>query len=228
MPAAGPMDLNEAGRPQWRELLPLFGVALLGILVAALGGIVFLLSLADDAHEVGGWNLLGCAVGLSLIYGGGSWFWSLRAALVGSVTGYQRRVEDWHYAMLAKYENGDGNIVAQQISEWAYNPMDMRSLLVAYAAILASEPSRLTVDALCQHGLWIRVEHRDMKILTFTQDSAAAFLNMLGEARIIAGRGPRQAGQLLLDKPQDQVQRLVKMAARNPAVMATMETLESE
>lgn len=226
MPAAGPMDLNEAGRPQWRELLPLFGTALLGIVVAALGGVVFIPSLPGKYEEWGGWNVLGACTGLALMYGGGSWFWSLRAALVGSVTGYQRRVEDWHNAMLDKYLDGDGQIVAQQISEWAYNPLDLRSLLVAYAAILASEPSRLTVDQLCQHGLWIRIEHRDMKVLTFTQDSAAEFLNMLADAKIIAGRGPRQAGQLLLDQPHDQVQRLIKLAGRNPAIMATMETLE--
>lgn len=225
-PASGPMDLNEAGRPQWRELLPLFGVALLGIFVAALGGVLLILSMPGPYQQIGGWGALGICTGLALVYGGGSWFWGLRAALVGGVRGYQRRVDEWHYAMLTKYEDGDGRVVAQQVSEWEYNPIDPRSLLLAYAAILVGQPSRLTVDQLQSQGLWVRVAHRDMKVMTFTQDSAALFLNLLAEAKVIAGRGPRQSGQLLLDQPSDQLGRLLKIAGRDPSVLAAMESLE--
>jgi hypothetical protein len=227
-PASGPMDLNEAGRPQWRELLPLFGVALLGVVVAALGGILFIVSLPRPYGEWSGWNSLGVIVGGTLIYGGASWFWSLRSVLTSGVTRYYARVDDWHYAMLEQFTAGDGRVVAQQVSEWEYNPLDLRSMLLAYAALLVSQPSRLTVDQLQQHGLWVRVEHRDMKVMTFTQDSAAAFLNLLAQAKIITGRGPRQAGQLLVAHPQQQLGSLLRILAKDPSVMATMHTLEAE
>ncbi len=226
MPAAGPMDLNEAGRPQWRELAPLFGLGFIGILIAGIGGVIMMLSRPSSVDSMGVWNVLGMSIGGAFAWGGYSMYKSLHGNITHGIRRYYDRVDAWNDAQLNKFIDGDGNVIAQQISEWAYNPLDLRSLLVAYAAILASNPNRLTVDQLCQQGLWIRIEHRDMKVLTFTQDSAAEFLNMLADAKIIAGRGPRQAGQLLLDQPADQVQRLIKLAGRNPAIMATMETLE--
>jgi hypothetical protein len=228
MPAAGPMDLNEAGRPQWRELLPLFGVALLGIVVAGLGGIILLLSLPRTGDDLGGWNALGIAVGSAFVYGGGSWFMSLRATLVSGVRGYQTRVDDWHYAMLAKYEASDGQIVAQRIDEWAYNPVDLRSHLMAFAAILLEQPRALTIDGLQRDGLWISSDTRQYRVMEFTQDSAAQFLSLLAEAKVITGRSPRQAGQVLVSQPRDQLARLIKLAARDPQVLASMAAQESE
>lgn len=223
-PAPGPMDLNEAGRPQWRELLPLFGIVLLGVLVAGVGGVIAMAAWPQTEYDANGWRWLGVGTGAAFAWGGGSVAWSLRAALVRSIARYQSRVDEWHYAMLDKYEQGDGKIVAQQVKEWEYNPLDLRSLLLAYTAILVSQPSKLTVEELERNGLWLRLDTRQIKVLDFTQDSAAQFLNLLAEGKVIEGRGPRQAGRVLVDQPASQAKRLLKLALRDPRTLAMLDT----
>jgi hypothetical protein len=220
------MDINEAGKPQWRELLPLFLTALLGVVVAALGGAFVVGSWPANEYEASGWRWLGVGTGLTLLWAGGSWFWAMRATLIRGVVRYQDRVDEWHWAMLEKYQDGDGRVIAQQVSEWAYNPLDLRSVLLAYAVVLVERPAALTIDSLQRDGLWIQTGHRMAKMMTFSQDSAALFLDLLAEARVIEGRGPRRAGRVLVEQPRDQLARLITLAARDPKVQAAMAASE--
>jgi hypothetical protein len=224
-PAPGRMDYN-AGKPVWRELLPLFGVVLVALAVAAAGVTGLIAAWPRDSYEASAWHWLGMATGAAFAWGGGTVAWSLRATLVRSYTSWQDRLADWHEAELEKYREGDGRLVAQQVSEWAYNPLDLRSLLLGYVAVLATNPAKLTIDALQKNGLWMKIEHRDMKVLTFTQDGAEQFLALLARARVIEGRGPRQSGRVLIDEPRDQVLRLLKMAAASPEVQAALAARE--
>lgn len=225
-PAPGRMDYN-AGKPEWRELLPLFGVALLGVVVATVGGALLIWAWPRSEYDASGWNWLGLAAGGALVWAGASWFRSLRATLVRSYTSWHDRIDDWHEAELQKYKDGDGRLVAQQISEWAYNPLDLRSLLLGYIAVLATNPAKLTIEELYKNGLWLSVDHRMVKVLTFTQDSAEQFLNLMAEAKVIEGRGPRVAGRVMIAQPRDQVLRLLKTAARAPEVQAALAAQET-
>src|SRR5687767_12790897 len=94
-PAHGPMDIN-AGKPEWRELLPLFGIVLLALLVAALGAAGLVAAWPRTEYEVSGWRWLGAITGAAFAWGGGTVAWSLRAAIVRSVTSWQDRLGDWH------------------------------------------------------------------------------------------------------------------------------------
>lgn len=224
-PAYGPIDIN-AGKPDWRELLPLFLVALLGLGVAVIGGGLLVLCWPRNEYDASGWTWLGVLTGFALIWAGFQWFWALRTTLTRSFTSWQDRIADWHHAQVTKYKEGDGKIIAQQVSEWAYNPLDLRSLLLGYVAVMATNPAKLTIDELQRNGLWLSVDHRMVKVLTFTQDSAGQFLDLMAEAKVIEGRGPRVAGRVLIAQPREQVLRLLKTAARAPEVQAALAAQE--
>lgn len=224
-PAQGPMDLNQ-GKPDWRELLPLMGLALLGVIIAWMGATIFMWNLPTTPDQMTRWQLISVVGGGLCTWAGVKWFLGLGGEITAGVSDFRQRRRDWHDAQLDKFIGSDGQVIAQQISEWSYNPLDLRSLLLAYAAILFAQPRQLTIDQLCSQGLWLRIEHHDMKILDFTQDSAAQFLDLMAEARVIQGRKPRVAGSIMIDQPKEQIGRLLKLASRDPSVLATMQTLE--
>ena len=224
-PAPGPMDLNSS-RPDWRELLPLFLVSLLGVIVFTFGALLVVLFFPTDESDMAAWRVVVVLAGGGFAYGGYAWFRPLSSTVGRSEARHYARIDEWHAAQLEKYVEGDGQLVAQQVSEWAYNPLDLRSLLLGYVAVMATNPAKLTIEELTRNGLWLTIDHRMVKVLTFTQDSAAQFLDLMAEAKVIEGRGPRVAGRVLIAQPREQVLRLLKTAARAPEVQAALAAQE--
>lgn len=220
-PAGAPVDLNSAGKPDWRELGPLFGLILIAVLPTAAGGAMVVANW--PSAEMGGWRALWLALGATLAFVGGSFVWTLRGAVLRGIKSYYQRVEDWHYATLDKFEQGDGMITAQQVSEWRYNPADMRMIGAAFFWLLVEQPRSLSIESLTRAPLMLRAGHRLVKIMDMSQDDAADFLNLCAAAGLIAGRGPRKAGSIVLSDTPTLAKRLALEAAKNPQLVSMPE-----
>lgn len=217
-PATAPIDLNSAGKPDWRELGPLFGIILIAILPTAAGGAMVVANWPRETLT--GWQALWLAMGGTLAFVGGSFVWTLRTTVLAGIKGYYARVSDWHYATLEKYEQGDGLIQATQISEWTYSEADMRHVALLAMWLIVAQPKSLSIEKLTRGPLLLNLDHRAFKLMDFSQDGATSFLNMLSNAGIIQGRGPRQAGTVTMMDPRTAALRLLREAAKNPATLA--------
>ncbi len=224
-PAAAPVDLN-AGKPTFGELAPLFGLALLALLPVALGGALLNWSFPREGRELGGWQTLGLLLGGLLIFAGGSFFRSLSGTVPAAVRDYYARINDWHYAQLAKYEAGDGQITAVQVSEWEYSPVDPRKVAFALLAVYLSQPRSLSIETLTKNGLWLRVGQRSFPLIKFTQDGASAFLNLLASSGGIAGRGPRAAGEITFHDFRSVAMLALRKTLDDPRAAAAVEAQE--
>ena len=139
-PANAPMDLNSAGRPDWRELAPTI-VLTLALLIPAAGGGALIVG--NWPHEgSSGWSALWLSLGIALTVGSGRFFWTLSHELMRSVKAYNDRVEMWHDAVLDKYIAGNGEVVAHQVSEWSYTETDMRHILTLVAWLIVQRTTR--------------------------------------------------------------------------------------
>lgn len=216
-PANAPVDLNTAGKPDWRELAPLFGLIMLSLLPAGAGGAMVVANWPREGMS--GWATLWLGMGAALLFGGGSFFWTLRGSVLSGVRGYYARVNDWHNAVLDKYIEGDGMVTAQQISEWSYSDVDMRHVALAALWLIIAQPKSLSIEKLTKGPILLSVDHRAFKLMDMTQDGAASFLNMLARAGIIQGRGPRTAGSINILDPRTAALKLLKEASRNPAMI---------
>lgn len=220
-PAQSPVDLNTAGKPDWRELGPLFGLILLAVLPTAGGGAMVVANL--PRADMGAWQALWLALGATLAFVGGSFVWTLRGTVLSGVKGYYRRVNEWHDAVLDKYIEGDGMVTAQQVNEWVYSSNDMRSIGAFFFWLLVTQPRSLSIEYLTRGPLMLDIGHRSIKMLDMTQDGAADALNLLAAAGLIAGRGPRKAGSIVLSDTPTLARRLASEAAKNPALVAMPE-----
>jgi hypothetical protein len=69
-PANAPVDLNSAGKPDWRELAPLFGLIMLSLLPAGAGGAMCVANWPRAGMS--GWQTLWLGMGGAFLFGGGS------------------------------------------------------------------------------------------------------------------------------------------------------------
>lgn len=224
-PAAAPVDYN-ATRPTFGELAPLFGLALLALLPIAVGGALLNWSFPRADRDLGGWQVLGLLLGGLLVFAGGSFFRALSSTVPAAVRSYYARINDWHYAQLEKYEQGDGQITAVQVSEWEYSSVDPRKVAFALLAVYLSQPRSLSIEALTRHGLWLRVGQKSFPLIKFTQDGAGAFLNLLAASGGIAGRGPRTAGEITIGDFRSVALTALRKTLEDPRALAAVETQE--
>jgi hypothetical protein len=217
-----PIDLSSAGKPDWRELAPLFGLIMLSLLPAGAGGAMVVANWPREG--AGGWQALWLGLGAAFMFGGGSFFWTLRTSVLSGIKGYYARVNDWHDATLNKYIDGDGMITAQQVSEWMYTEADMRHVALTFMYLLINQPKSLSIEKLTRGPLLLNLDHRAYKLMDMSQDGAASWLNMLARAGIVQGRGPRAAGMVAIIDPRLAAIKLLKEAARNPATLGFEET----
>jgi hypothetical protein len=220
-PASAPVDYN-ATKPTFGELAPLFGLSLITLAPVGLGGAIVLWSLPKDG-ALGGWGALGIIVGALLALGGLRFFWPLSASVPRAIARYYERLDEWHEVQLTKFEQSDGQIVAQQVSEWRYNPADMRTIGALFFWLLVEQPRSPTIESLTRGPLMLNLGHRSVKIMDMSQDDAADALNLLAAAGLIAGRGPRKAGMLALQDTPALARRLALEAAKNPQLVAMPE-----
>lgn len=215
-PASGPMDLS-AGKPDWRELAPLFGLILLSLLPVGIGGAVVISCWPQYQGDMNGWRALGIGTGSLLAFGGGSFFWTLRKAVLHGINRYYNRVDDWHYAQLDKYES-NGQIVAHQVSEWTLVTTDARHvlLLLLYVYLSGKAPS---INTLSEGPLLVKSGHRAFSLGKVSQDSAAAFCDLLARSTVVTGRAERVAGRLAPMDFRQAVGRVLSELARDPRVM---------
>lgn len=223
-PAGAPMDLN-TGKPDWRDLGPLMGLVFLLVLPTLIGGAMVVASWPESGARVTGWRSLWLGGGIVLIAVFGSFIIMMRRAIIREITSYQQRKDDWHYATLEKYEQGDGMITAHQMSEWSYTEHDMRHVALAALWLIIAQPKSLSIDKLTRGPLLLTVDHRAFKMLDMTQDGAASFLNMLDRAGVITGRGPRVAGAINILDPRQAALKLLKEAAKNPQALGAEEVV---
>ncbi len=215
-PASGPMDLS-AGKPDWRELAPLFGLILLSLLPVGLGGALTLACWPEYQNEMNGWRTLGISTGGLLAFGGGSFFWTLRKAVLQGIARYYARVDDWHYAQLDKYEQ-NGQIVAHQVAEWQLITTDARHvlLLLLYVYLSGKAPS---INSLTEGPLLVKAAHRSFSLGKISQDSAASFCDLLARSTVVTGRAERVAGRLAPLDFRQACQRVLTELSRDPRVM---------
>lgn len=227
-PAAAPVDYN-ATRPTFRELAPLFGLALITLLPVGLGGAITLWSLPKAGAELGGWGMLGLFVGGLMVLGGLRFFWPLSMVVPRAVASYYARIDEWHAAQLDKYMESDGQIQAVQVSEWEYNPLDVRKVAFALMAAYLDGSRTLSIDRLMKQGLWVRAGNKSIPLMRFTQDGAAAFLNLLAASGGITGRGPRSAGEITFGENMRTVaMRALAKALEDPRALASVEVQEAQ
>lgn len=221
-PSSAPVDLNSAGRPDWRELGPLFGLILVAVIPTGIGGA---LAVANWPRYGGmtGWQALWLSMGGVLAFVGGSFILTLRGAVLTGVKNYYARVQDWHYATLTKYEEGDGLITAQQISEWTYAENDMRHVALAVLWLVLAQPKSLSIEKLTKGPMLMNVDHRAFKLMDMTYDGATGFLNLLTRAGVINGRGPRTAGTINIMDSRTAALKILAEASRNPAMIGSEE-----
>ena len=224
-PSAAPVDLN-AGKPTFGELAPLFGLALLALLPIAIGGALLNWAWPRTGQELGGWQVLGMLLGGLLVFAGGSFFRSLSGTVPTAVRDYYARINDWHYAQLEKYQEGDGQITAVQVSEWEYSPIDPRKVAFALLAVYLGNPRSLSIETLTRQGLWVRIGQRSIPLIKFTQDGASAFLNLLAASGGITGRGPRTAGEITFHDFRSIALKALQTTLQDPRALASVETQE--
>jgi len=227
-PAAAPVDYN-ATRPTFRELAPLFALALITLVPVGLGGAIILWSLPTYEVELSGWNMLGLLVGGLLALGGIRFFWPLSVTVPRAVASYYHRIDEWHAAQLDKYVESDGQVQAIQVSEWEYNPLDVRKVVFALMAAYLDGARTLSIERLMKQGLWVRAGNKSVPLMRFTQDGAAAFLNLLAASGGIAGRGPRSAGEITFgDNMRTVAMRALAKALEDPRALASVEVQEAQ
>lgn len=215
-PAASPIDLN-AGRPDWRELGPLFGLTLAALLPVLAGGVI-VVAAWPEAGRLSGWSLLFVGFGGLLAFAGISWFWSLRSAVLAGVTRYQARIDDWHYATLERYQDSDGQITATQVDERYWYPTRVPDMLLLFLYVWMSGKTP-TVRALCDGPLMLSAGPRSFVVGRMTQDGAEAALQLMARAGLIIDRQPRHAGKLALLDPRKAALALLTELARDPRVL---------
>lgn len=217
-PAHGPLDYN-ALRPSFGQLAPLFGLTLLALLPIALGGLLIYWSWPSE-QEVGGLRVLGLALGALLALAGVRFFWPLSTTIPDAIQQWYAMVYAWHGAELTKYEQGDGQVVAHQVSEWTYSDADIRSILLTIGWLIVEQPKNLSIEKMTRGPLMVSVGHRAYKVLDMTQDGAASWLNMLDRAGIMQGRAPRKAGTVVAMDSRQLALKLLTEAAKNPTMIA--------
>lgn len=219
-PATAPMDLN-SGKPDWRDLGPLMGLVFILVLPTLMGGALIV---GNWPHEgSSGWSALWLGGGIVLVVVFGSFIWMLRGAISYEITSYQRRKDDWHYATLEKYQAGDGQITAHQMSEWSYTEQDMRHVALAILWLILAQPKSLSIEKLTKGPMMLNVDHRAFKLMDMTYDSATSFLNLLTRAGVISGRGPRTAGTIAILDSRQAAMKILAEASRNPAMIGSEE-----
>lgn len=221
-PAAAPVDLNEAGRPNWRELAPLFGVMMLALVPVGIGALLIVAVWPQQEYEMNGWRAVGIVFGGLLAFGGGSWFWALRGVVPMGIRRYYARVDDWHLAVLEKYEQSDGRVLAQQVSEWSLTTTDARHvlLLLLYVYLSGKAPS---IRGLTEGPLLVRAGHRAWSLGTISQDSAADALNLLARAGVLLERDARRSGRLAVMDFRQAAGRVLSELSRDPRALAASE-----
>jgi len=221
-PSSSPVDLNEAGRPNWRELAPMIGLTL-ALLLPAGGGGAMIVANWPRYDGVTGWQALWLGIGAALAIGSGLFFKTLSHEMMRAIRAYNDRVEMWNDAVLNKYIEGDGLITAHQISEWSYTEADMRHVALAVLWVILAQPKSLSIEKLTKGPILLNVDHRAYKLMDMTYDGATNFLNLLTRAGIINGRGPRTAGTIAIMEPRQAALKILTEAARNPATLAQSE-----
>lgn len=221
-PSGAPIDLNTAGKPDWRELGPMIGLTLILLLPAGAGGALIVANWPRYAGMTG-WQALWLGLGAALAIGSGLFFKTLSHELMRAVRSYNDRVEMWNDAVLDKYIEGDGMVTAHQISEWSYTENDMRHVALAVLWLLLAQPKSLSIEKLTKGPILMNVGHRAFKMLDMTYDGATNFLNLLDRAGIVEGRGPRTAGTIAILDPRTAALKILAEASRNPAMIGSEE-----
>lgn len=229
-PAASPIDLN-AGRPHWREIAPLFGLMLVCVIPVGIGGMFIVFFWPEQEYGLTGLRAIFIGVGGLLAFGGGSVFLSMRATITYGIGSYYRRVEDWHQAVLDKYQASDGRVVAEQIDERYLHitrPTDML-LLLSYIFLSERTP---TVRGLVDGALMVPVSsgrgkpQRMITIGRVRQDTAEQALRLFASAGIIEGRGERQAGRVSRQDWRSAAQSLLREMAQDPRTWSVEQEAE--
>jgi hypothetical protein len=220
-PARGPLDYN-ALKPSFGQLAPLFGLTLITLLPIGIGAVLFYVSTPGE-HDISGMHIIGMTMGALFALAGVRFFWPLSATIPDAVKQYYSMVYAWHNAELDKFEASDGKISAVQVSEWTYTQTDIRHVAALAFYLMLEQPRSLSIEQLTRGGLFVRSGHRAFKLLDFTQDGAAAALDLCASAGLITGRAPRKAGQLAVVDWPTAGRKLLAQAAANPATIGSQE-----
>ena len=191
---------------------------MLCVVVAGIGFGIIVLSWPASEYDMNGWRLLGIVAGLSLAFAGGSFFWTLRTAILRGIRMYYLRVDDWHNAVLEKYIEGEGAVQIQQVTEWHLTTTDARHmlLLLLYVYLNNQQPS---IRNLTNGPLLVRAKHRAFSLGAMSQDQATEALELFSRAGIIVDRAPKTAGKLAMLDFKTAANRLLTVLSTDPRIM---------
>lgn len=213
VPAIGPMDMN-SGRPQWAELAPLFGLLLVAVLPMGVGGALIIA--VWPQFEWTPWNALGAFVGGAVVFASGSFFWTLRGAVVRSISSYYQRLDDYHTANLEALSI-QPVVELEEVSEWSLRSDDPRHLLL-FAIGIYWQTTRRNQAAPWSVTNAKRVElHSDRGTTLLgetTEQQARQLADLLSRAGVITGRSERKAGQLAVADADELLERVIPLLRR--------------
>jgi hypothetical protein len=172
------------------------GVAALGLVVAALGGLIAVWSYADYDMTAPRWVAVGLGAGLAVI--AARFALSIANTLIGGARAHQQRVAEWHAVAMAAWEAQQGQEVEQQLTEWSWSPSNARDVLLAGLMVHwqvrqgADRPwseRKLTGEHYLSNG-----QHMEL-VGELSQVDAGRMAERFVALGWVAGRGDRSAGQ---------------------------------
>lgn len=226
-PAPPPVDLNDKTTPARAALLA--GGMVVGAVLFGLG--VALTRLGDvgpgELRDVGGWAWL--LMGAAIAVAGGVVFGLSLVALVTLVWYELESRRTWQAQVLWERRQHLGLVTQETYRSTDLVVSDPRHVLAAAVALYWQARYRQ------QDRPWSVRELRRLEVFTdrsatligtCSEHQARQLADVLTRAGIIAGRGPRSAGELAVTDADELLERLMPVLARLPAVAAPVPPAE--
>jgi hypothetical protein len=170
-----------------------------GALVATLGGGAASLGLAEDvAYRTSGawlWLLLG-----ALLFAAGVVTFVSALSRYRWYHAFERRIlESYAELDMEQRRGGQAQTVMTNVKTYEYGPViEPAKVFLTAAWLLLYGPSRPSAIQLAGQSLTWRIGSSERELLRFSsEESANRFLALCADAGLIAGRGPRRAGEIV-------------------------------
>lgn len=195
-PAGAPVNVQARLTPQ--RLLMAAGMALGGVIFGSIGGAMMAAQPApemrtDNYQHV--WSFFGGGLAL---FGAVSMLLATVMVVLDIAREYRQQAR-WDALLLKERQAGNNQTQQTNVKTWEYGPaLEPAKVFVAAAWLLLYGPRQPSAIKLSGDALMWRIGGQERQLLRFSsEESAGAFLDLCADAGLIAGRGPRRAGELV-------------------------------